>query len=552
MMHPSLSRVRRHLGWRRLPAVVLVLALLAVGAAVTRPATASATGFSGSTFRNPVKYTEGQDPFMTYYNGNYYELTTGSWASGTMSVKARISPSVTGLGGAASTVLWTDSTSSRCCNMWAPEMFLVGGHWYIYYAASGSACCNDERIYVLQSATSDPLSAYTFKARLYDPNNDFWAIDPDLLQKSDGSLYLLWAGYPNGGGTTQENVYIASMSNPYTLSSGRVQLTSPQYSWEGQGNNINEGPTTIQHGGKTFLTYSASGCWTASYSLGELTNTDGNYLNPGSWTKATSPVFSSANGAYGPGHNGFFKSPDGTQDWIIYHAVTNPGGSCGGDRTSRMQKVSFDGSGNLQLGSPVSLNTDLNLPSGDPGASTGRRMFYDDFEDGYSDAWSPSGGSWSVCQTPGDTKALCKTSTDDQYATAGNTGWSDYTLDSWFNLLNLNGSADLYARWQDPNNFYVLQLRQNYDSPYETVYMMWKVVNGSWTRLAIGDVSFNANTWYEMRFSLNGNQLSGAFYDRSNWHQFATVTDGTFSRGKIAVRSWNSAARWDLISVTAN
>jgi hypothetical protein len=27
-----------------------------------------------------------------------------------------------------------------------------------------------------------------------------------------------------------------------------------------------------------------------------------------------------SNGAYGPGHNGFFLSKDGTQNWLVYHA----------------------------------------------------------------------------------------------------------------------------------------------------------------------------------------------------------------------------------------
>jgi len=33
---------------------------------------------------------------------------------------------------------------------------------------------------------------------------------------------------------------------------------------------------------------------------------------------------SNTNGVYGPGHNGFFKSPDGTEDWIVYQANASP------------------------------------------------------------------------------------------------------------------------------------------------------------------------------------------------------------------------------------
>ena len=88
--------------------------------------------------------------------------------------------------------------------------------------------------------------------------------------------------------------------------------------------NVNEGPVALQHDDQTFIIYSASYCATADYKLGMLTYTGGDPLAAASWVKDPEPVFqrSDANGVYGPGHNGFFKSPDGTEDWIVYHANT--------------------------------------------------------------------------------------------------------------------------------------------------------------------------------------------------------------------------------------
>ncbi len=60
----------------------------------------------------------------------------------------------------------------------------------------------------------------------------------------------------------------------------------------------------MYHGGKTFLSFSASFCWTSSYQLGLLTYKSGDPTLMSSWTK-TGPLFSSANGSYGPGHNGY-------------------------------------------------------------------------------------------------------------------------------------------------------------------------------------------------------------------------------------------------------
>jgi len=48
-----------------------------------------------------------------------------------------------------------------------------------------------------------------------------------------------------------------------------------------------------------------------------LTYTGNDPLDSSSWTKSPNPVFQrdDANGVHAPGHNGFFKSPDGTPDF---------------------------------------------------------------------------------------------------------------------------------------------------------------------------------------------------------------------------------------------
>lgn len=60
---------------------------------------------------------------------------------------------------------------------------------------------------------------------------------------------------------------------------------------------MNEGPAAMYYGGKTYLTFSASYCWTTSYQLGLLTyKGSGDPLLAASWTKS-GPVFSSGNGS---------------------------------------------------------------------------------------------------------------------------------------------------------------------------------------------------------------------------------------------------------------
>ncbi|WP_209666594.1 family 43 glycosylhydrolase [Amycolatopsis magusensis] len=85
---------------------------------------------------------------------------------------------------------------------------------------------------------------------------------------------------------------------------------------------------------------------TADYKLGLLTFTGTDPLNRAHWTKAPNPVFqrNDAHGVFAPGHNGFFKSPDGKEDWIVYHADGTP-----------------------NFGTPVPLGVQLPAPSGEPG-----------------------------------------------------------------------------------------------------------------------------------------------------------------------------------------
>jgi len=114
-----------------------------------------------------------------------------------------------------------------------------------------------------------------------------------------------------------------------------------------------------------FIVFSGSGCWTDYYTLGLLALKGEDLMDPDNWEKHKKPIFawSKENGVYAPGHNSFFKSPDGKEDWILYHANDNSGDGCGGKRSPRMQKISWNKDGTPNLGTPVSTNTILEIPS---------------------------------------------------------------------------------------------------------------------------------------------------------------------------------------------
>jgi GH43 family beta-xylosidase len=245
--------------------------------------------------------------------------------------------------------------------MWAPEFFLLdgpnGARWYHYYTAGDGNDLGTQRSYVLESEGLDPMGPYHMQGQLLN----YWAIDGSILEHA-GERYFMFSAWD---GPTQ-NIWIIRMTNPWTTTGNRTLLSWPEHAWEQEGSDsVNEGPEALIHGGRTFVTYSASQCADPGYKLGLLELTGSDPMNAAHWTKSAAPVFQTANGAYGSGHNGFFLSPDGTENWLVYHATTNANGSCWIDRTTRIQPITWSGDGTPDFGQPLPLSAEITVPSGE-------------------------------------------------------------------------------------------------------------------------------------------------------------------------------------------
>jgi GH43 family beta-xylosidase len=226
-------------------------------------------------------------------------------------------------------------------NLWAPELHYRSGRWYVYFAADNGDNAN-HRMHVLEGGTdaNDPLNgSYSYKAKL-TATTDRWAIDGSPFD-FNGQQYFVWSGW-EGTTNVSQYIYIARMSNPYTISGERVEISRPDYGWEQVGSpTVNEGPTPLISGSTVNIIYSASGSWTNDYCLGRLTCTNGNLMSKSSWTKPSSAAFSRFGNVFGPGHASFVKSPDGIQSWIVYHAANYDG--AGWDRRVMAQQFAWDG-----------------------------------------------------------------------------------------------------------------------------------------------------------------------------------------------------------------
>lgn len=321
------------------------------------------------TFTNPL-LPSGADPFSFYKDGYYYYThTTGRnitiWKTKTLA----------DLQSAERKIIFTPPPNTLYSkSIWAPEIHFIQGKWYAYFAADDGQNKN-HRMYVLENESPDPMQGeWTLKGKVADPS-DKWAIDGHVFEYRN-QLYMLWSGW-EGDENGQQDIYIARMKNPWTIEGHRVRIASPHYDWETHGDlgpndnprhvNVNEGPQSLMHDGKLFIVYSASGCWTDQYALGLLTFTGGDdLLDSSQWKKSPQPVFKQKpeHGVYAPGHNSFFKSPDGKEDWILYHANAQPGQGCGKFRSPRAQKFSWNKDGTPFFGEPVKEETPLPVPSG--------------------------------------------------------------------------------------------------------------------------------------------------------------------------------------------
>ena len=226
--------------------------LLTLLAALLLALTLGQSSAQAASFANPVKAQKGADPWIVRHDGNYYLIST-SW---TDVITIRRSPTLGGLATAPSVQVWQGDAASRCCNIWAPELHYLNGRWYLYYVAGQNVADYNptQRSHVLESAGSDPMGPYTYKGQL----NSSWMLDPTVAT-INGQLYLFGSTH-NG----TQNIVAARMSYAYTVSSSFSTISTPTHDWERQGGTVNEGPEILQRDGRTFLVYSASGCWTGS------------------------------------------------------------------------------------------------------------------------------------------------------------------------------------------------------------------------------------------------------------------------------------------------
>jgi GH43 family beta-xylosidase len=318
-----------------------------------------ATSTTQRTFRNPVvRSTDAPDPWIIQKDGWYYFTATLDSEGGLWVWRSR---TLIGLDHGDKVKVWTAPKSGpQSHGIWAPELHFLQGRWYLYYTATDGPDAH-HRMYVLEAQTDDPLGPYIDRGRV-DPDLDHYAIDGSVLTMPDGRLYWMY---------TTGKLFIAPMLSPTRVDgSRRVEFCGATEPWE---RTWVEAPEALVHKGRVFVVYSAGHSGTPHYSLGMLTLNGNDPLDPKAWTKSPDPVFSPYFGrdgaVYCVGHNGFAKSPDGKEDWLVYHAkdwrTDEPKDRGFAGRTTRIQPFTWRNDGTPNFGRPTPTETPLLVPSGE-------------------------------------------------------------------------------------------------------------------------------------------------------------------------------------------
>jgi hypothetical protein len=370
----------------------------------------------------------------------------------------------------------------------------------------------------------------------------------------ENRLYAIWSGWQDEHDL--QHLYIARMKDPVTIQSPRVRLcANDDFLWERvdespDGRGLNEAPEVLQHDGRTFVTFSCSGSWQPSYKIGLLELKAGaDPLQPKNWIKYPKPAFASTAATCGVGHNSFVKSPDGTEDWLIYHVKLDRQNDW--RRAVFAQRFTWSSEGLPEFGSPVVSGQLLPAPSGENvHYVTGARHFQ--FRDASDlESWAYFGhhqllrvedGKLHLGELRGQ---LVNEFRSGEKVVFDGGLWTNFTLAAKIRLLESHGQAGLLFRVSTP--FVGYSGQRGY---FAGINSKKDLVLGFfdakiWHQIASAPVTHPLGTECEMKVTARGNEIG----IDCNGKRLIQAHDGTFDSGSIGLRVVDTHAAFSDIQI---
>ena len=255
------------------------------------------------------------DPYVLHEGGKWYFTASVPEYD---RIALRRADTLQGLRDAEETEVWHCHESGVMSkHIWAPELRLLDGRWYIYFAAGEKDDIWNIRPWVLRCKGDDPIADEWEECgmlkRADDDEFSFTDFSLDMtVFEHRGKRYCVWAEKVSVNHKIS-NLYIAEMADPLTLKTPQMLLVAPTYAWERHGFWVDEGPAFVAEGDRVYLTFSSSETGPA-YCLGLMwADADADLMDITSWHKVNHPVYATdpEKGLYGVGHNTFFRDDEG-------------------------------------------------------------------------------------------------------------------------------------------------------------------------------------------------------------------------------------------------
>jgi GH43 family beta-xylosidase len=402
------------------------------------------------TFTNPLHTFA--DPYITYLNGDYYLVGT----DGSSIITVVRSHTLKGFNTGDADVFAVYNTGIF---FESPELVWLGApynKWYIYYTTYDGMV---NTAYVIESDTTSATGTYHAKATLAT------GIYDSTFRTIGGSDYLV--------SSTGSQIVIHPMSNPWTMTGTQKALFGKTQAWE---MNFIEAPQVyVSASGFDYLFYSCGIYNTQNYKEGAAKFMGGDPTVAANWSKVAGPIFQ------GTGNNGNFctatctpfSSPDGNEDYFIYGGFNTS--NFNGNRTTRVQQMSWNADGSPDMGTPVPLGDAIAEPTYESridavvqGAPGGSGVFQNEE--------FPTWGSWNPIGAQGTNKTVVssiapytlqvftKGAGNQLWIETYDRGWSGWsslggqlTSDPGTAVWRSNPTTDLFVFYQGTNASHIMQ-----------------------------------------------------------------------------------------------
>jgi len=296
-------------------------------------------------YRNPVYPEYFADPFVWKHAGMYYAIGTGvveahsdvNRGAGALTVDGE--PGVFLILRSQDLASWMPVGSALVTlppdygdAYWAPEIAVADGGFYLYYSVGRGDKAHHIRVGV-SDRSEGPYR--DMGVRVTDPFYVPFAIDASPFQDDDGQWYLFYARDfldTSNGARVGTGVVVDRLIDMTRLAGEERLVVRPRHDWQRflsdrimyggvyDWHTI-EGPCVRKRDGRYYCLFSA-GRWendTYGVDFAVADHVLGPYacdtVESGARVLKTLPGH-----VLGPGHNSVTQSPDGSSDYIVYHA----------------------------------------------------------------------------------------------------------------------------------------------------------------------------------------------------------------------------------------